>query len=152
MYDLTNLVKVPACYKNLKGTLLDVLITNRPNSFQKTIVCETCLCDCHMLISITLRSTFIKLPPKTVKYKSYKNFNETIFLHELDQKLIQGDLCRSDDPCLNLTEVFSSILDKHAPIKSKKIRGNQAPLMNKHLSKIIMQKSNVRTKYLKWLS
>ena len=38
MYDLTNLVKVPTCYKNLKGTLLDVLLTNKPNSFQKPIV------------------------------------------------------------------------------------------------------------------
>ena len=25
MYDLTDLVKVPTCYKNLKGTLLDLL-------------------------------------------------------------------------------------------------------------------------------
>ena len=92
MYDLTNLVKVPTCYKNLKGTLLDVLLTNRPNSSQRTIVCETGLSYCHMLIATTLRSTCIKLPPKTVKYWSYKNFNETVFLHELDQKLIQGDL------------------------------------------------------------
>ena len=41
MYDLTNLVKVPTCYKNLRDTLLDVLLTNKPNSFQKTMVCET---------------------------------------------------------------------------------------------------------------
>ena len=152
MYDLKNIVKVPTCYKNLKGTLLDVLLTNKPNSFQKTIVCETGLSDCHMLIATTLRSTFLKLPPKTVKYSSYKNFNETVFLHELDQKLIQGDLYRSDDPYCKLTEIFSSILNKHAPIKSKQIRGNQAPFMNKSLSKIIMQKSKVQNKYLKWPS
>ena len=59
---------------------------------------------------------------------------------------------RSDDPYLNLTEIFSSILNKHAPIKSKKIRENQAPFMNKYLSKIIMQKSKVRSNYLKWPS
>ena len=105
-----------------------------------------------MLIATTLRSTFIKLSPKAVKYRSYKNFNETVFLHELDQKLIQGDLYRSDDPYFKLTEIFSSILNKHAPIKSKQIRGNQAPFMNKSLSKIIMQKSKVRNKYLKWPS
>ena len=87
-YDLTNLVKAPACYKNLKDTLLDVLLINRPNNFQNTNVCETGLSDCHMLIETTLRSTFIKLPPKTVKYRTYKNFNETVFLHKLDQKLI----------------------------------------------------------------
>ena len=152
MYHLTNLVKVPACCKNLKGTLLDVLLINKPNSFQKTIVCETGLSDCHMLIAATLRSTFIKLPPKTVKYRSYKNFNETVFLHELDQIFIQGDLHRSDDPYFKLTELFSSILNKHAPIKSKQIRGNQAPFVSKSLSKIIMQKSKVRNKYLKWPS
>ena len=35
IYHLKNLVKVLTCYKNLKGTLSDVLLTNRPNSFQK---------------------------------------------------------------------------------------------------------------------
>ena len=133
MYDQTNLVKVPTCYKNLKSTLTDALLTNRPNNFQKAIVCETGLSDCHMLIATTLRSTFVKLPPKTVTYRSYKNFNENVFLHELDQKLIQGDWYRSDDLYLNLTEIFLSILDKHAPVKSKQIRGNQAPFVNKSL-------------------
>ena len=87
-----------------------------------------------------------------MKYRSYKNINETGFLHELDQKLIQGDLYRSEDPYFKLTEIFSSILNKHAPIKSKLIRGNQAPFMNKSPSKIIMQKSKVRNNYLKWPS
>ena len=83
-----------------------------------------------MLIAATLRSTFIKLSPETVKYRSYKNFNGTVFLHELDQKLHQGDLYHSDDPYFKLTEIFSSILNKNAPIKSKQIRGNQAPFIN----------------------
>ena len=59
---------------------------------------------------------------------------------------------RSDDPYFKLTEIFSSILNKHALIKSKQIRGNQASFMNKSLSKIIIQKSKVRNKYLKWPS
>ena len=75
-----------------------------------------------MLIATTLRSTFIKLPPKTVKYWSYKNFNEIVSLHELGQKLIQGDWYRSDDPYFKLTEIFSSILNKNTPTKSKQIR------------------------------
>ena len=54
MYHLTSPVKVPTCYKNLKDTLLDVLLTNKQHSFQKTIVCETGLSDCHGLIATTL--------------------------------------------------------------------------------------------------
>ena len=64
-----------------------------------------------MLIATTLRSTFIKLSRKTVKYRSYKNVNETTFLQELDEKLIQGDLYCSVDPYFKLTEIFSSILN-----------------------------------------
>ena len=137
MYDQTNLVKVATCYKNLKGNLLDVFLN---------------LTNCRMLKSATLRPTFIRLAPKTVKYRSYKNFNETVCLHELDQKLIHGGLHRSDDLYLKLAEIFSSILDKDAPIKSKQIRGNQAPFMNKSLSKIIMQKSKVRNKKQNFLN
>ena len=99
--------------------------------------------ECLLLIVTTLRSTFIKLPPKTVKYRSYKISMKLFFFHELDPKLIQGNLYRSDDPYFKLTEIFSSILDKHAPIKSEQIRGNQSPFMNRFLSKILMQKSKV---------
>ena len=132
--------------------MLDVFLTNKPKSFQKTLVCETGLSDCHMLIATALRSTFLKLPPKTVNYRSYKHFDENAFLHELDQALITGDIYLSNDPYQHLTEVLSTILDNHAPMKTKKVRGNQAPFMNRQLSKIIMDKSRLRNKYLKWPS
>ena len=64
MYDLTNFVKVPTWYKHLKGTLLDVLLTNKSNSFQKTMFYETGLSDSYMPIATTLRSNFIKFHPK----------------------------------------------------------------------------------------
>ena len=38
------------------------------------------------------------------------------------------------------------------PQSNLKKKGNQAPFMNKYLSKIIMQKSKVLSKYLKWPS
>ena len=80
LHDLKTLVKVPACWKNLKSTILDVPLTNKTNSLQKTIVCKTGFSHCHILIATNLTSTFIKLRPKTVKIRSYKNFHETVFL------------------------------------------------------------------------
>ena len=57
---------------------------------------------------------------------------------------------RSDDPYFELTEIFLFILNKHTPIKSKQVRGNQAPFINNPLNKMIKQKSKVSNKYLKW--
>ena len=151
-FALINLVKDKTCFKNKDRTLLDVILTNRPNSFQKTATTETGLSDCHKVVSAVFRSTFIKLPPKTVRYWSYKTYDKQIFLHELDQKLIQGDIYRTDDSYSKLTEIMSEVLEKHAPLKTKTIRGNQEPLMNKRLSKTIMNKSRIRNKYLQWPS
>ena len=71
----------------------------------------------------------------------------------MDSKLLQGDLYRNcDDPYDKLSEIFVDILNHHAPLKEKQIRGNHAPFMTKELSKAIMEKSKSRNKYLKWPS
>ena len=42
------------------------------------------------------------------------------------------------------------VLDKHATIKSNKIRGNRTPFMSKELSKAIMNRFKLRNRYTKW--
>ena len=99
-YNLSNLLK------SSNGTLLDVLLTNKPKSFQKTFVCKTGRSDCHKLVSTIFRLTFIKLPPKVAKYRSYKNFDENKFCLDLDQILIKGDIYKTKDPYTKLTNIL----------------------------------------------
>ena len=40
----------------------------------------------------------------------------------------------------------------HAPLKKKKIRGNQAKFMTKELRRAIMDRSKFKNEYLKWPS
>ena len=115
-YNLSNLVKSATCFKSSKDTLLDVLLTNKQKSFQKTFVCETQLSDCRKLV-------------------------ENKFCHDLDQILIKGDLYKTKDPYNKLTKILYNTIEKHAPLKSKTVRGNQARFMNKELRKAIMEKS-----------
>ena len=56
-----------------------MILTKRPNSFQKSVTTETGLSDCHKLVSTIFRSTFIKLPPKTVRYRSCKTYDTKFF-------------------------------------------------------------------------
>ena len=55
----------------------------------------------------------MKLSPKTIKYRSYKTFNNRNFIHELNQKLIKSDISKTDDSYSKLSEIFSEILEKH---------------------------------------
>ena len=76
-----------------------------------------------------------------------------VFLHDLDQELLKGKMYKSNKEIYStFTKVFRLVLYKHAPLKVKKVRGNQGPFMKKELSKAIMNKSKIRNKYQKWLS
>ena len=105
-FALTNLVKHKTCFNKKNGALLNVLLTNKPSCFQKTAIFEAGLSDCHKLVITIFGSTFIKLPLKTITFKSYKHFNEKLFVHEFDQKLIQGDIYKTDDSTPNWQKFF----------------------------------------------
>ena len=53
------------------------------------------------------------------------------------------------DDCSNL---FKKITNKHALMKQKKVRGNNAPFMTKEIRKAILDRSRLRNKYLKYSS
>ena len=108
-FALTNLVKGKTRFKNKNGTLLDVVLTNRPTCFQNTMISETSLSDCHDLVTKIFRSTFIKLPTKTIRYRSNKTFNKQNFVHELDKKLIKGYNYKTGDSYYELNEIFSEV-------------------------------------------
>ena len=58
----------------------------------------------------------------------------------------------SNDMYSAFSDVFRSVLDRHAPLKRKMIRGNQGPFITKQLSKTIINRSKLRNIYIKWSS
>ena len=62
------------------------------------------------------------------------------------------ELHRFSDSYTGFVTLFKSIVDRHAPIKQKTVRGNNKPFMNLELGKAIKTKSRIRNKYNKWRS
>ena len=63
------------------------------------------------------------IPPKTAQYRKYITFKESSFLHELDQELLKGDMYENNrDMFSTCTETFRRVRDKHAPLKTKRVR------------------------------
>ena len=50
----------------------------------------------------------------------------------------------------NFESTFKDTLNKHAPIKTKTVRSNNAPYMNEILSKVIMTRSRLKNKFHKY--
>ena len=73
LFNLKSLIKVPTCYKTLDNPpCIDLILTNRFNSFQNSIAIESGLSDFHKLTVTVLKTIFKKLPPKKVTNRCYK--------------------------------------------------------------------------------
>ena len=147
-YNLYNLIKESTCFKNpLNPSLIDLILTNRPRSFQNSVAVETGLSDHHKLTLTVMRAFFPKQTPVTISYRDYKHFDPALFRHELLQ-----ELNNTNDGAINY-DIFENIciglINRHAPLKVKYIRANNMPFMNKKLSKAVMTRSRLRNKFLK---
>ena len=89
------------------------------------------------------------LKPRIIKYRSYKNFEEKRFLTDMQKADFS---CDSDDPnekYEHLLRIFRSLIDLHAPLKQKTVRGNDAPFMNRDFRKAIYTRTRLKNKYNK---
>ena len=79
-FNMTNIVKSNTCFtKNNKSTI-DLLLTNKPMPFQVTNNTETGLSDCYKLISSFMKSYISRFKPKTIFYRTHKNFDKEKFV------------------------------------------------------------------------
>ena len=124
-----------------------MILTNKPKSFQNTGITETGLNDFHKLIMTFFKTHITRLKPKIVFYRNYKHFEDSRFLEDLNSADVS---LNTDDPNENynfITDKFSNVVNKHAPLKKKTLRGNQAPFLTNELRKEIYTRSKLKNNY-----
>ena len=144
-----NHVNFKTCFKTTEGSCIDLILSNKKHCLQFTDSLDIGLSDYHRLIYTMLRSTFSKAPPKEICYRDYKNFSEEKFLDDLVENFQDDRNSIALNDYNYFEEEFTNILNKHAPLKRKIIRGNKKPHMNKTLKKAIMKRTMLRNKYRK---
>ena len=146
IFSLKNLIRGDTCVTANSSLSIDVILTNRKRSFKNSSTVAF-----HKMVLTTMRANYERLKPIQIQYRSYKYFREDIFLRDLG--MMPFHKCRGiTNKCAAydlLKQMFLTVVDRHAPLKKKLIRGTQAPFMNKELSKAIMHRSKLRNIYNK---
>ena len=94
-----------------------------------------------------MKTKFEKLKPKEVTYRNYKNFEDEAFKSDLSKELRNN--IQSGKNYEIFEDIFLRVLDRHAPLKTKIIRGNHAQYMNTTLRKAIMKRTRLQNKFFK---
>ena len=98
---------------------------------------ETSVIDHHALIFSFLKATFTKLPPNKLQCRNCKKFEVHSFLQDVKQL--------PEKTSYTEWEIgFVKTLNKHAPLKTKVIRGNHKSFITKNLRKTIIKKSALK--------
>lgn len=150
-YGLSNVVKQATCFKSINNpTSIDVILTNKPKTIYKHL--NTCvgISDFHNLICAATRVDAPVHTKKKILYRSFKKFNEELFICDVKRTRMEAFQTLSiDDQLYEYMSHLKHIIDKHAPMKTRYIKSNQAPYMNDRLRKAINVKGMLFRKYRK---
>ena len=103
-YNLTNLIKQATCFKSpKKPSCIDLILTNRPKTFQTTCVIETGLSDFHRLTVSVLKMHFRKLSPRIISFRDFSNYHNVNFINSLTEVLFEGE---NTESFVTITIVF----------------------------------------------
>ena len=70
--------------------------------------------------------------------------DEAKFLYDLDQEMIKGSLHQHEEAFEGFSSVFRDLVDGHALLKQKTVRGKNAPYLTKQLNKAILDRPGIK--------
>ena len=92
---------------------IDLIIMNRPKSFQNSMVIETGLCVFHKMSITVMKMYYSKQKPSVIHYRKFKDFNNDSFIRDLHILLVKS-FNEEAVPCQALRESVNVIPEKHA--------------------------------------
>ena len=131
-HDLFNLIKDKNCFKSASRTCIDLIFTNRKLCFKITYTIDSGISDFHRMTFTQLKLTFEKLPLKTIVFRDYKTFTKENFDKDLLSLMFNTNVSSN---YAKSSELFEKVLDKYAPLKKRKVRGNQMSFTTKTVRK-----------------
>ena len=151
LYDLKHLIKVPTCCKNPENpSIIDLMLTNSPYSYQNSCAIETGLSDFHKMTVTVLKTFFQKKGPNVISYRDYKNYCNDIFRQLINNGFnVLHQTSNEHQPLQTYLNVCIRALDVCAPRKTKYVRANNSPFMNKNISKAIMTRTRLSNTFLR---
>ena len=152
IFDFSNLIKKATCFtKDALPTLIDVILTNKPNKCQNATHFNCGLSDYHNLISVQLKGEIPKLKKDNVTYRSFKNFDHEKFLQELQSEQLDviTEHSNVETAYHNFETTFIKVVDKNIPLKKRRYITHPASFMNKRLRQEIYKKRTLHNKFLK---
>ena len=113
------------CITKTSESTSDLILTNRSQCFQFSKCAETGMSDLYRMTFTVFRSQFTRQKPIKIQCRDYSRFDADKFLRQLNDEIYRTFAVSEDCPDIaynTFAEKFCNVINKHAPLKNKKIR------------------------------
>ena len=151
LYQLEQLIKNPTRITMQSRTLIDVILTNTSQRIVSSGVLHLGISDHSLVYAIRKISIPNKATHEIKELRNFKNFNVNNFNADLERTL-WVNVNNSGDPNEMWTywkSKFIAIVDKHAPLKRKRIRNKKSPWLNVEIKKSMMARDKLKSVAIK---
>lgn len=152
LYGLKQLISEPTRVSESSSTLIDLIFTNSPDRVVCSGVSHVGISD-HSLIYV-FRKLSIGLHNKghsTVTYRKFKQFNSMNFRSDIcSQNWDSINTCNDpNDMWLAWKNIFLSVVDKHAPLRIKRVRAFKSPWITPLLKQRMHERDVLKLKAIR---
>ena len=134
IFGLSQLITEPTRVTPVSKTLIDLCITNSLEKVTNSGVIHLGISD-HSLVFLTRKTHYHRNGPRVIETRQFKHFNRGKFLSDLNQLPWANVDLYSDpnDMWREWKEMFLGCVDRHAPLKLKRIRKKRSPWITREL-------------------
>ena len=140
-FSMSNVIEGPTRVTSHSKTLIDLIVSTRKDLVKLRGTCPLGISD-HDMIYATLLVSAPRAPPKIIKARNFKKFDETKFRRDIENTPFH--VCNTfEDPsdvyhAWNL--LFTNICNEQAPFRETKVRSHTLPWITKDIRMLINQR------------
>ena len=149
MHQLQQMIDLPTRVTSHSKTIIDLFYTSKPELYKCGVI-QTSLSDHYMIFAVK-KCKPIKGNHKTIVYRNYKNFDENLFLNDLNNVPWNCiDSLTDVNEALDLWyNMFNDVVDKHIPKRSKRIKAGKTPWLNNDIKQQMTRRDFLHRKALR---
>ena len=138
IYGLKQLIEDPTRVTSSSSTIIDHIATSCTSNIIESGVYEVSMSDHYMVYCIRKFNGAIARDHKIIKTRKMKNFNQDTFLSDISSICWEHIVSKTDNVNYSVcewTNLFSLIIEKHAPLSRIRVSEKCSPWINEELKK-----------------
>ena len=150
-FALTQMIDTPTRITETSSTLIDLVLVGNPENVKVHGVVDTPGISDHCLIFLAYSLKKPKFKPKMVTKRDFRNFNENLFVKEMENAPWGNVLAVDENDIENKVTIFENIhrdiIDKHAPFRTFRVTRPASPWLNDDIRKLMDNRDKYKNKF-----